>query len=440
VGDGTDPAEVLGMAEEPSFAGALRAWGARYDEQAGRLLGEGEDLLLAALREDGDADPGALRQALTPRMRPLLEAATALEILASQAGLDTGELPRLPSPGSNGEAVDLEQPDPAWPAPPSTELARARLAAWARRRPLVRADLFDGELELQDGSAARLTVTRILEEVTETRMWTPAERPSLPEYRGQPAEAAGDQRGWEATRWEGVRQGSVRPRTCSACGGDGRLTCPRCSGSMFERCQPFEPCRVCLGTGRRARHRGELTRPVCEVCNGRGLVPCPSCGGMGRRPCSGCTDGHVGCKRCRGYGRVTEYLQAVVERRPDVEEITVGEAGQLPGVEGGFRRLVTLTRYRAIRGMPREVELALRRALEDKRPGQVRQRVEIAVLPAVRVGYRDRGARRTAWLVGDEGEVHAPRAGWPRLPFMALLTAGAFVFALVATLAGGIGR
>jgi hypothetical protein len=306
---------------------------------------------------------------------------------------------------------------------------RARLASWARRRPLVPDDLFNGELELTDGSAARLVVTRIVEEVSETRMWTPAERLALPAYSDDPAKAAGDHRGWEQSRWEGVREGSVRPRTCTGCGGDGRLHCPRCTGSMFEQCQPFEPCRVCQGTGRRARVRGEPARPVCEVCNGRGMVPCPSCGGMGRRPCTGCTDGHIGCKRCRGYGRLTEYVQAVVERRPDVEQVVVGEAARLDGVSDGFRHLATLTRFRPIPGMPDDVGEVLRVVFEERQPGQIRQRVEVSVLPAVQVGFRDRGARRTAWLVGDDGIVHVPRRRWPRLPF-GLVMMGTFAFAL----------
>jgi hypothetical protein len=434
----SDPVAVLGIGDEPSLADALRALGARYDEQAERLLGAGEDLLVTALSEDSDADPLALREALTPRIRPLLEAAAAVEILAAQPGLDTGEMPRLRDAGGDGEASDLDLAEPAWPVHPPGEVIRARLASWARRRTLVPDDLFNGELELSDASAARLVVTRIVEEVTETRMWTPAERLTLKEFSGEPAKAAGEHRGWEETRWEGVREGSVRPRTCTGCGGDGRLPCPRCTGSMFEQCQPFEPCRICQGTGRRPRARGEPARPVCEVCNGRGMVPCPSCGGMGRRPCGGCGDGHVGCKRCRGYGRLTEYMHAVVERRSDAEQVEIGGAARLDGVADHYRHLATLTRYRAIPGMPDDVGEALRVVFEERQPGQIRQRVEVSVLPAVHIGFRDRGLRRSAWLVGDDGEVRVPRRRWPRLPFGLVMAVGtiALAFMLVGRLRG----
>jgi hypothetical protein len=72
--------------------------------------------------------------------------------------------------------------------------------------------------------------------------------------------------------------------------------------------------------------------------------------------------------------------------------------------------------------VPAPVAAAVRAALEERRPGQLRQRVELAVLPAFEVAYTSAaGARRTAWLVGDAREVRAPGVRWARLPFLAVI-------------------
>src|SRR5262245_7363766 len=388
---GVDPCDVLGIGDDVvSFAVALRAYAARYEQQVGVLLGVGADLLAAELGEHGRADPQALRQALTPRIRPLLEAAAALEALAAQTALASGDLP-AGEPGGEGalpQALLAPEPDAPWPPVPGEHQARLALASWARRALLVPDALFDGDLEVQDASVARLTVTRVLQQVTETRMWTAGMPPALPEYEDDAAAAAGTHRGFEAHRWEGIRAGSVNKRSCSTCGGDGRLRCSVCSGSMFERCPPFEACRICRGSGRQHR-RSTLRRAPCDVCNARGVVPCPACGGMGRRLCSACTDGNTGCQRCRGYGRVTEYVLAVVERTVTSEVVPVGdEAPFRDGAEPGYRRLATLTGYRPLEGMPAPVDAALREVLGAAVPGQLRQKVEVEALLALRVGYR----------------------------------------------------
>jgi hypothetical protein len=413
---GIDPCEVLGITDGPSFADALRAYGERWDQHAGRLLGAGEDLLVQVLRDDSEADPLALRQALTPRIRPVLESAAALEVLATQVALEAGDLPRPSGAATGTEPLEAEA---GWPVPPPDHEVRERLRAWARGRRTVPDDRFDGRIEVHDASVARLVVTRMVQTVTETRMWTPAERPPLPEYSGDPAKAAGEHHGWGAGRWIGVRAGSIRPRSCSGCGGDGRIACQHCSGTMFQRCEPFEQCQVCSGTGRRYLRRTSLIRTVCEMCNGRGGVPCSFCGGMGRRPCASCTDGHARCQRCRGYGRVTEYMQAVVERIPRSEQHDIGEADRLAARNAdGFTRLATLTRWRTIRGLPEPVEAAVRHALDAREPGQIHQKVELDVLQALRVDYWPAGThatRRTVWLVGDE--VRPSAGNWLRLPF-----------------------
>jgi hypothetical protein len=415
-----DPAEILDLGDEVSFAEALRAYGARWARQAERLLGIGEDLLLDSLREgDSDVDPLSLRQALTPRLRPVLEAAAALEVLATRVALPAGE---LPGPATAGAGVDQLEPVRAWPSPPPLIEVRDRLTAFARSRRLLADDHFGGQLELADVSIARLTVTRVVQQVGERRMWTAAEQPSLPEYADDPAAAAGAAT-WEPTTWLGVKAGSIRPRSCTTCGGDGRARCPQCQGTMFERCEPLEPCAVCHGTGRRYARRTALIRTVCDVCNGRGGVPCSFCAGMGRRPCTGCTDGNVGCQRCRGYGQVTEYVEGTVERTVETGVTLVGDRDGLAEQLGDhFRTLATLTRWRPVPGLPEQVAAAVRAALEDKRPGQVRLRVDIEVLPVTEVGYATvGGASRTAWLVGEEREVRAPGARWLRLPFTGLM-------------------
>jgi hypothetical protein len=429
-----DPRDVLGISDdEVSFAEALRGFAARYEQHAERLLGVGEDLLAEQLRKDEDADPQALRQALTPRIRPLLEAAAALEVLSAQTALASGALTAATPDGEGArpDALLAPEPDLPWPAPPGEQDARAALAAWARRTPLVPGGLFDGMLEVDDASVARLTVTRVVQRVSETRMWTAGAPPELPEYDGDdPAAAAGAHRGWEDQHWEGIRAGSVNKRSCSTCGGDGRLRCGLCAGSMFERCPPFETCRICRGSGR-TRRRGTLRRFPCDVCNARGVVPCPACGGMGRRPCSGCTDGNVGCQRCRGYGRVTEYLLAAVDRTVHSETVPVGEEGPFRDRPTGYRRVATLARYRRLEGIPEPADEALRAVLATGTDGQLRQKVEVEALSAARVRYRRGSTARTAWVLGEQREVLAPRVRLPTVPPGALVIVAAFLTALL---------
>jgi hypothetical protein len=436
-----DPVDVLGVTDDPSVAAALLALAGRYEEQAPAIAGTGADLLARAAGDGrGPVDAAALRQALAPRLRALAGASAALESLA-RSSLPAGDL--LAAARLAGTAA---APPGRWPVVPAVELAREVLSGWARARPRVPDDLFEGELAVADASVARLTVTRVFRRVTEERMWTGDAPPELETYEGDLDELAGslDDRGWADARWEGIKAGSVERRNCGRCEGEGRVRCPRCNGGAFERCRQFEPCGTCHGTGKGARQRGAWLRPVCAVCNGRGAVPCALCGGFGRRPCEACTGGLIVCDRCHGHGRVTQYELGVIERwaevHAEVDRPRLDRLGR--GVERHFRTVATVTRPRPVAGMPERLHDAVRRLLERQGPEQLRQRVRIEVLPAAEVTYQHGQGAGTAWLLGDgeDVEVRVPGVGRPgvtsrlRRPLVAALVAAAAIVATVVVL------
>jgi hypothetical protein len=435
-----DPVDALGVTDEPTVAAGLLALAARYEEQAPALVATGADLLAGAVGDGRQADGTALRQALAPRLRALAGASTALESLA-RSPLPPGDL--LDAARLAGTAAP---PPGAWPPQPAVELVREVLARWARSRPRVPDDLFDGDLAVADASVARLTVTRVFRRVTEERMWTGDAPPELETYEDDLPDLARalDDRGWGDARWEGVRAGSVERRNCTRCEGEGRVRCQRCNGGAFERCRQFEPCSTCHGTGKGARQRGSWLRPACPVCNGRGAVPCALCGGFGRRPCEACAGGLIACDRCHGHGRVTQYDLGVIERWAEtVAEVDRARLDRLGrGVERHFRPVATVTRPRPVAGMPERLHDAVRRLLERPGPEQVRQRVRIEVLPAVEVTYEHGGRTGTAWLLGegDTLEVRAPgtaRGGLLerfRTPLVAAAVAAVVVVATVVLL------
>jgi hypothetical protein len=437
-----DPVDVLGVTEEPSLAAALLALASHYDEQAAALVGTGADLLASAPAEAAGSEAGAaLRQALAPRLRSLAGAATALESVARSA-LPPGDL--LAAARMAGQPAPVP---PSWPAPPSPGEVREVLARWARTRtrPRVPSDRFEGDLGITDASVIRLTVTRVSRHVIERRMWTGDAPPELERYEGDLADVARklDDHGWGKARWEGIREGSVQRRDCNGCGGEGRTRCQRCNGGAFERCRPFEPCGACHGRGKAPRQRGMLLRPACAVCNGRGALPCVLCGGFGRRPCEACTGGLVPCERCHGHGRVTQYDLGVIERsaesHTEVDRAALERLGR--GAERHFRTVATLTRPGRLAGIPERVDGAVRRLLDRASPEQVRQRVQIDVLPAVEVTYGHGSDGGTVRVLGSgaTAEVRAAGTARPALdrlrrPLIALVVAAAAVAATVMVL------
>jgi hypothetical protein len=389
-----------------TLADGLAQLAAAYDRHAPALAGTGEDLLQAALATSGEADPAALRQALAPRLRPLLDQAALLDQLAV----------------SLAPAGDLDGGRPAgdaqvWPWPRLPEAA-AVAAALRLRDPRPR---------LVDASVVRLTVTRVVQTASEEVRWAPGGAPPTPTYDGDVRAITGGDQGWTDARWEGVRAGSVQQHTCATCAGSGRVRCAVCGGAGVEPCPELEPCRICNGSGKRPRTGRELLRGPCAACNGRGAVPCPRCGGQGRRPCHACGGGTVACGTCHGHGRTTRYTLGVVERRTEVAVQVDAEALRRlgRGADRHFRPLARLTGDTPPpEDWPPEVGEQVRAALEPVSPDQVRQRLQADVLPAVAVTTGDRGQERTLYLLGEEEDlarraVVRPRRGrlagrWPR--------------------------
>jgi|GEM_PF-5101542 len=115
------------------------------------------------------------------------------------------------------------------------------------------------------------------------------------------------------------RCGGVGYITCPVCGGQGKVTCSRCGGDggyyqcpvdgtivqgYYDNCptcgrswmnMPYRTCSACGGSG----------KVTCTNCGGTGRARCPTCGGTMRVPCSSCGGtGKISCSTCGGDGLV----------------------------------------------------------------------------------------------------------------------------------------
>ena len=81
--------------------------------------------------------------------------------------------------------------------------------------------------------------------------------------------------------------------TCTSCGGEGKVVCPRCNEKGYIRCEE------CDGDG----------TVMCPTCNGKRNITCSNCHGSTTQTCSSyrCAFGYVSCYRCNGSGIITNY-------------------------------------------------------------------------------------------------------------------------------------
>jgi hypothetical protein len=303
---------------------------------------------------------------------------------------------------------------PAWTSAPSPDEARSRLAAWARRRRTVPDDLFDGPLEVRDASVTTLLVTRLLERREERPVVVTTPPVTLAVYQAPLERVEVGYQGWGAHRWEGLRDGSLRPVQCAACAATGQVVCTFCNGRGSLVCWPRQVCRWCGGSGRGRRLlRGSFT-PNCARCAGSGQQVCVRCRGSGWRPCQLCAGGWVRCPVCAGSGMQVEYLHGQVRFWPELAEITFGDPRPLGrGARSHQRRRGQATRPGELPGLPPEIAGRADQELARWPQGQVRVKVEVLVLPAAEVTWDDAGQARTAWLLGEELAPVVPDARKP---------------------------
>ncbi len=153
-----------------------------------------------------------------------------------------------------------------------------------------------------------------------------------------------------------IVSGSVQPRHCAACSGQGNRICIRCEGQGGDKCVRCSgtgksSCVLCDGVGRIANKTG-AGMEKCPRCLGSQYEACASCEG-GRVRCKECGGtGARGCSHCGGQGKVAKVLLVVRSvRRVDVADQSVSPVpekvrGALLGQPEG-QRVVTLRSGRA---------------------------------------------------------------------------------------------
>lgn len=207
---------------------------------------------------------------------------------------------------------------------------------------------------------------------------------------------------------------------CTACGGNGRVTCPVCSGTGVT------PCPMCGGSGMRQHQitetgRGEQGQPVPVVrvvtnpCGcGDGQVRCIKCAGQRQLDCSDCR----GSGQVKSFDRlVVKFLSSHRSNLFDVTPVPDDWFGRLSG-----ETLVDVRKERVDDFPPvnEEVDGRARDLLKRSHEideGQTRillQHLQIDRIPLHEVRYSYAGVDRRLWLCGKEMEVYAPDAPWNR--------------------------
>jgi hypothetical protein len=310
------------------------------------------------------------------------------------------------------------EPRDCWTAVPGVDEVRRRLTAWARRRATVPDDLFDGDLAVRDVSVTTLVVTRLFAERAERREVATVPPVHLPTYTGDLEQVDVGWSGWGAHRWQGLRDGSLDPVTCGGCAGTGRVGCTYCQGRGTLFCWPRQTCRWCGGLGRTRRFlRAGALSPVCRHCLGSGQTACLRCYGTGVRPCQVCAGGWVRCQVCAGSGSQVEFTRGEISFTPSVEEIVHGDLRALgAGARRHYRTRLTATGPAAatgpgeLPGLPAPIRRRLDAELAAGPAGQARARVDVLVLLAAEVAFRDGGEPATAYLLGEDWQVVVPDA------------------------------
>ncbi|MFH8574027.1 hypothetical protein [Streptomyces sp. NPDC017993] len=211
-----------------------------------------------------------------------------------------------------------------------------------------------------------------------------------------------------------VQRGSVTEQSC-ACG-NGKVACPRCQGrgdllceesATCTDCRGIDSCLRCDGTGHRSRKTPQDQRQAtgerltckkcgaleaaCPTCRGRGRVTCATCQGKGIRQCPDCERaGTVPHDRCAGTGHTVTWVEGIISRQPQTEEIRWPES-KLPYMarqharENGNWRKTSLTDNDSIPDNLEPEFKALLRPRLKPHEGEVARQASLRYLPLARV-------------------------------------------------------
>jgi hypothetical protein len=298
------------------------------------------------------------------------------------------------------------------PALPTEDQARVVLSGWARRTRFVPDTLFDGPLVVDDASVVWMQVARLIETRTEAPAKVPGTLGQLATYTDlRSHRVEGDE--WQELDWHGVRQGSVTTESCDTCRGRTLVACATCGGRALVRCPRTVTCEACGGTGRFFTRQG--SPEFCLACHGIKKVTCELCEGDGKRPCTDCVGGQVGCATCGATGVFTGYQAGWIRRTIDHTTVRAGAGKAIvrPADVDLYQLVPTSEQAPDLSLLPVLAQVEPTLELTRRVPGERRRKVQLLVLPVVAVSYQDRGVR-TAYLLGLERRVRAPGARRPR--------------------------
>jgi hypothetical protein len=139
-------------------------------------------------------------------------------------------------------------------------------------------------------------------------------------------------------------------------------------------------------------------------------VTCEACKGIGKRPCTSCTGGQVGCPTCGATGFLTGYQEGRIQRTIDhTVKAGAGKAIVRPADVDLYQLVPTGEQAPDLSLLPVPAQAELTVELARPVPGERRRKVQLLALPVVAVTYHDDGPR-TAYLLGQERRVRAPGA------------------------------
>lgn len=313
----------------------------------------------------------------------------------------------------------------------------AALTKWAKSRWIWRSDVFTGPLEIRDVTTYRLVVTRLLQARAEGKVSNPGPLPTdLVWYSGSVANVSVSYDGWDRAQWAAAREGTACTEACGVCHGARSRACGRCQGSGTQSCSRTQRCNACMGFGNHGGvtglgpmmggrtidslptpYRQTAQRTRCGACGGRGEIPCMQCSGSGRAPCPACEHGRVACSACRATGIVSAWIHASVDFVPETRSTDVGEyrSSGSRDEESRFRHCLTISDRSDLLKAPPAILDAVRGEWEVLAPNEVRKRIQVLILAAVRVSYFNKRKHRTVHVIGEDQFVVAPaisRRSW----------------------------
>jgi|GEM_PF-3267581 len=197
---------------------------------------------------------------------------------------------------------------------------------------------------------------------------------------------------------------------CSQCNGQGQSTCPRCGGRGIIERTVMEP------GGRDAQgNPTSVTRMVQQRCScAGGLVRCTACMGNGRQTCSRCS----GSGKTKSFEQLIVRFQAATQGEIlDVTPVPDKWLGSLTGdpvVDLKAPRIDSAQSITPEVDSKLHELLAQSHAINTGEARILLQTLRVERVPLVEMDYKYAGVERKLWICGQQQEVYAPKAPWRR--------------------------